>query len=168
MRLLHTSDWHLGRSFHGSSLLAELAEALERIVELAREGDVDAVLIAGDLYDRAIPPAEAVALYNDTLARLRESGAAVVAIAGKHDSHVRVSVYDPLLSAFGVTIRGEVRRCDQPVLVTPRRGGAQAAIDPRPALEPSVEGPSLQPQPPPPEEAGIPGRLTPDTVTRWA
>ena len=57
MRLLHTSDWHLGRSFHGASLLQEQAAALSRIVELARDGAVDAVLIAGDLYDRAIPPA---------------------------------------------------------------------------------------------------------------
>lgn len=168
MRFLHTSDWHLGRSFHGSSLLGEQAQALERIVELAREGAVDAVLIAGDLYDRAIPPAEAVALFNDTLARLRASGAAVVAIAGNHDSHVRVSVYDPLLSAFGVTIRGEVRRCDQPVLVTPRRGGSPVAIYPLPYLEPSVDGPALQPPEALPEGAGIPGRLNPETVTRWA
>ena len=106
MRLLHTSDWHLGRSFHGASLLEEQAAAIERIAELAAEHAVDAVLIAGDLYDRAIPPAEAVQLFNDALARLSANGTAVIAIAGNHDSHVRVSVYDPLLSSFGVTIRG--------------------------------------------------------------
>ena len=60
MRLLHTSDWHLGRQFHGASLLQEQAAALDRIVALAAEAEVDAVLIAGDLYDRAIPPADAV------------------------------------------------------------------------------------------------------------
>ncbi|MBM5816281.1 MAG: exonuclease SbcCD subunit D [Cyanobacteria bacterium K_Offshore_surface_m2_239] len=144
MRVLHTSDWHLGRTFHGAALLEEQAAALDRIVELAREGEVDAVLIAGDIYDRAIPPAEAVRLFNDTLARLRAAGAAVVAIAGNHDSHVRVSVYDPLLSALGVTIRGDVRRANQPVIVTPRRGGGPVAIYPLPFLDPAVDGPSLE------------------------
>lgn len=143
MRFLHTSDWHLGRQFHGASLLQEQAAALERIVELAAEADVDAVLIAGDIYDRAIPPAEAVLLFNDILARLSRSGAAVVAIAGNHDSHVRVSIYDPLLSVFGVTIRGDVRRAHEPVLVSPRRGGPAVAIYPLPYLEPAVDGPSL-------------------------
>jgi DNA repair exonuclease SbcCD nuclease subunit len=143
MRFLHTSDWHLGRSFHGSSLLEEQAAALARMVELAREGEVDAVLIAGDIYDRAIPPAEAVRLFNDTLVELRGTGAVVVAIAGNHDSHVRVSVYDPLLSAFGVSIRGDVRRAERPVIVIPKRGGAPVAIYPLPYLDPSVDGPAL-------------------------
>ncbi|MEB3317392.1 MAG: exonuclease SbcCD subunit D [Cyanobacteriota bacterium] len=143
MRFLHTSDWHLGRSFHGASLLEEQAAALARVVELAREGDVDAVLIAGDIYDRAIPPAEAVRLFTDTLAQLRETGAAVVAIAGNHDSHVRVSVYDPLLSALGVSVRGDVRRAAQPVIVSPRRGGPPVAIYPLPYLDPVVDGAAL-------------------------
>ncbi|MFM1799349.1 MAG: hypothetical protein RLZZ117_1627 [Cyanobacteriota bacterium] len=180
MRFLHTSDWHLGRSFHGASLLEEQAAALERIVALAREAEVDAVLIAGDIYDRAIPPAEAVRLFNDTLAALRATGAAVVAIAGNHDSHVRVSVYDPLLSALGVTIRGDVGRADQPVLVTPRRGGGPVAIYPVPYLDPAVDGAALEE----PERAGakgeagaegqglgspfVGGRLRHEEVTRWA
>lgn len=143
MRLLHTSDWHLGRSFHGASLLEEQSEALDRIVELAREAAVDVVVIAGDLYDRAIPPAEAVSLFTETLARLRRHGIAVVAIAGNHDSHVRVSVYDPLLNDLGVTIRGAVTRATEPVLVEPRRGGAPVALYPLPYLEPVVDGPRL-------------------------
>jgi exonuclease SbcD len=160
MRFLHTSDWHLGRSFHGASLLEEQAAALARIVELAREGEVDAVLIAGDIYDRAIPPAEAVKLFTDTLAQLRQTGAAVVAIAGNHDSHVRVSVYDPLLSALGVSIRGDVRRADQPVIVSPRRGGAPVAIYPLPYLDPAVDGPaSMDP---------LTSRLRHEDVTRFA
>ncbi|MBM5822979.1 MAG: exonuclease SbcCD subunit D [Cyanobacteria bacterium K_Offshore_surface_m2_011] len=167
MRLLHTSDWHLGRNFHGGSLLQDQAAALARIVELARERSVDAVLIAGDIYDRAIPPAEAVQLFNDTLAQLRETGAAVVAIAGNHDSHVRVSIYDPLLSSFGVTIRGDVRRAHEPVLVSPRLGGAPVAIYPLPYLEPAVDGPALSS---PAEEgaAPVPARLRHEDVTRLA
>ncbi|MCT0210125.1 MAG: exonuclease sbcCD subunit D [Cyanobium sp.] len=159
MRLLHTSDWHLGRSFHGVSLLEEQAAAISRIVSLALEHQVDAVLIAGDLYDRAIPPAEAVALFNDALARLSAGGTAVVAIAGNHDSHVRVSVYDPLLSAFNITVRGDVGRAQEPVLVTPRAGGTPVAIYPLPYLEPAVVGPAL---------AGEPVRLRHEEVTRLA
>lgn len=165
MRLLHTSDWHLGRTFHGASLLEEQAAALARIVELAREGAVDAVLIAGDLYDRAIPPSEAVQLFNDTLAQLRQCGAAVVAIAGNHDSHVRVSVYDPLLASFGVTIRGDVRRAHEPVLVSPRLGGPPVAIYPLPYLEPAVDGPGLISAL---KEEALPVRLRHDEVTRLA
>ena len=71
-------------------------------------------------------------MFNDTLAQLRQSGAAVVAIAGNHDSHVRVSVYDPLVASLGVTIRGDVRRAHEPVLVSPRLGGAPLAIYPLP------------------------------------
>jgi DNA repair protein SbcD/Mre11 len=159
MRLLHTSDWHLGRSFHGVSLLEEQAAAISRIAELAREHAVDAVLIAGDLYDRAIPPAEAVDLFNRALAQLSRDGTAVVAIAGNHDSHVRVSVYDPLLSVFGVTVRGDVGRAQEPVLVTPRAGGTPVAIYPLPYLEPAVVGPAL---------AGAPVRLRHEEVTRLA
>ena len=179
MRLLHTSDWHLGRSFHGASLLDEQAEALDRIVELAREAAVDLVVIAGDLYDRAIPPAEAVSLFTDTLARLRSAGIAVVAIAGNHDSHVRVSVYDPLLSALGVTIRGAVTRAAEPVLVQPAAGGAAVAVYPLPYLEPVVDGPRLLAAPAPEgwdsaEEvalelpAGAPARFSHEATTRLA
>jgi exonuclease SbcD len=82
-----------------------------------------------------------------------------VAIAGNHDSHVRVSVYDPLLSAFGVTIRGDLQRAQEPVLVTPRSGGAPVAIYPLPYLEPAVVGPAL---------AGEPVRLRHEEVTRLA
>jgi exonuclease SbcD len=165
MRLLHTSDWHLGRSFHGTSLLEEQAAALERITAIAAEGAVDAVLIAGDLYDRAIPPADAVRLFDATVGRLRETGAAVVAIAGNHDSHIRVSVYDGLLGSLGITIRGEARRCDEPVMVSPRGGGEPVAIYPLPFLEPSLDGPALLP---PLEPGAAPPRLTQEDVTRLA
>lgn len=177
MRLLHTSDWHLGRSFHGASLLDEQAEALDRIVDLAVANAVDLVVIAGDLYDRAIPPAEAVQLFTATLARLRRADIAVVAIAGNHDSHVRVSVYDPLLSALGVTIRGDVGRLQEPVLVQPKDGGQVVAVYPLPYLEPSVHGPLLRQEGQEQQgelgaeavtEAGAGGRLSHEGVTRWA
>ncbi len=143
VRLLHTSDWHLGRSFHGESLLDQQEAALDRIVEICRQDAVDLVVIAGDLYDRAIPPAAAVALFTDTVRRLRADGAVVVAIAGNHDSHVRVAVYDELLTALGVTVRGDWRRSHQPLLVAPRRGGSPLTVYPLPFLEPLLDGPAL-------------------------
>ena len=84
LRLLHTSDWHLGRSLHGESLLADQAWVLERLLELVKEERPDALLVAGDLYDRAVPPPEAVALLDDVLTRLAELGVPVIAVAGNH------------------------------------------------------------------------------------
>jgi exonuclease SbcD len=143
LRLLHTSDWHLGRSFHGESLLDQQEAVLDRIVDICRQEAVDLVVIAGDLYDRAIPPAAAVALFTDTVRRLRADGAVVVAIAGNHDSHVRVAVYDELLTALGVSVRGDWRRSHEPLLVAPRQGGSPLAVYPLPFLEPLLDGPAL-------------------------
>jgi exonuclease SbcD len=146
MRILHTSDWHLGRTFHGASLLAEQAEAIDRMVEMVADGGIDVVVIAGDLYDRAIPPSEAVVLFGDALNRLRVGGAAVVAISGNHDSSIRVGVYDPILTAVGVTIRGDVTRAAEPVVVDPSDGGPPVAVYPLPYLDPTLAGPLLQPE----------------------
>lgn len=143
VRLLHTSDWHLGRNFHGESLLSEQCEALGRLVELAVDADVDLVVIAGDLYDRAIPPVEAITLFSEALIRLHDMGAKVVAITGNHDSATRVAVADQLLEHAGVAIRGDVARCSQPLLLEPNDGGAVVAIYPVPYLEPSIAGPVL-------------------------
>lgn len=138
MRLLHTSDWHLGRTFHGASLQREQAAVIDAIVDLTVATQVDAVIIAGDLFDRAVPPLEAVSLFDDAVARLRATGATVVAISGNHDSAPRVSVHDRLLSAGGVTIRGDLRRAHEPVLVEPARGGSTVAIYPIPYLDPAA------------------------------
>src|SRR5277367_5334535 len=92
MRFLHTSDWHLGRSLHRADLRDAQAAFLDHLVETARSQRVDAVLVAGDVYDRAIPPVDAVALYEDALARLRAAGARVIVISGNHDSARRLGV----------------------------------------------------------------------------
>ena len=143
MRLLHTSDWHLGRTFHGESLLSEQREAVDRLVELAQDAEVDLVVIAGDLYDRAIPPADAITLFNEALVRLHDTGAKIVAIAGNHDSAARVAVADQLLEHAGVTIRGDVARCTRPLRLDPDDGGPTVAVYPLPYLEPSLAGPLL-------------------------
>ena len=143
MRLLHTSDWHLGRTFHGESLLSEQAAAVDRLVGLASEAEVDLVVIAGDLYDRAIPPADAVALFDEALVRLHGTGARIVAIAGNHDSAARVAVGDEILEQAGVTVRGDVGRCVRPLVFDPGDGGPSVAVYPVPYLEPALAGPVL-------------------------
>lgn len=89
MRLLHTSDWHLGRTLHGVDLTAHQQAFLDHLIEVVRAERVDAVLVAGDVYDRAIPPVESVAQLSDALRRLSEH-AAVVLTPGNHDSAIRL------------------------------------------------------------------------------
>ncbi|PCH53720.1 MAG: exonuclease sbcCD subunit D, partial [Burkholderiaceae bacterium] len=90
MRFLHTADWHLGRLFHARSLIEDQSHVLDQFVALVRDLRPDAVLIAGDVYDRAVPPPEAVALLDDVLARIVvDAGVPVVMIAGNHDSAQR-------------------------------------------------------------------------------
>ncbi|HZJ25653.1 MAG TPA: exonuclease SbcCD subunit D [Acidimicrobiia bacterium] len=149
MRLLHTSDWHLGRTFHGASLLDEQAQAVDRIVEMVSEGSIELVVVAGDLYDRAFPPAEAVDLFGDAIDRLRSTGAAVVAISGNHDSSIRVGVHDRILAPTGVTIRGDVSRATEPVMLESADGGPPVAVYPLPYLDPTLAGPILAPEPDP-------------------
>src|SRR4051812_50161424 len=105
MRLLHTSDWHLGRSLHRADLRDAQAAFLDHLVETARAEQVDAVLVAGDVYDRAVPSLEAVELCEQALGRLRETGARVVLISGHHDSAPRLGFRRPLVDAA----RGEPR-----------------------------------------------------------
>jgi exonuclease SbcD len=106
MRILHTSDWHLGRSFGPASLHADQEAFLDWLVEVVRAERVDVVVVAGDLYDRAIPPTESVALLRETLERLVAHRVRVVAIAGNHDGPDRVAAYDGLTDLAGVVVRG--------------------------------------------------------------
>ena len=109
MRLLHTADWHLGRAFHGEDLLGAQAAFVDFVVEAARSAQVDGVLIAGDLYDRALPPVDAVRLASEALARLAEV-APVVAISGNHDSAARLGFGAELLARAGVHVRTDPAR----------------------------------------------------------
>ena len=137
VRFLHTSDWHLGRSLHGEPLLDAQAAVLDHLVDVAAAEAVDAVVVAGDVYDRAIPPVEAVELLDDVLGRLASLGVPVVLIGGNHDSAVRLRFGQDLLAAAGVPVRTDPAGCGQPVLVT-TAAGEQLAIYPLPYLEPSL------------------------------
>ncbi|WKN31700.1 exonuclease SbcCD subunit D [Porifericola rhodea] len=108
MKLLHTADWHLGKRLGDYQRLEEQKAVLEEICEIAEQEDVDAVLIAGDLFDTFNPGTEAVELFYHTVHRLAADGKrAVVAIAGNHDSPDRVEAPDPLARELGIIFHGK-------------------------------------------------------------
>ena len=115
MRLLHTSDWHLGRSLHGVDLLDHQAAYLDHLVDVVRAEQVDAVVVAGDVYDRAIPPVEAVTLLSDTLGRLAEH-TTVVVTSGNHDSATRLG-FGSALMRDRVRLRTRVAGLAEPVVL---------------------------------------------------
>ncbi|RLA51118.1 MAG: exonuclease sbcCD subunit D [Gammaproteobacteria bacterium] len=119
MRLLHTSDWHIGRQLHGVSLLEDQAHVLDQILNTVAEQAVDVVLISGDLYDRSVPPTEAVSLLNANLNRLcRELAVQVIVIAGNHDSAERLDFAADLLGDAGLHIIGPLTADIQPISLT--------------------------------------------------
>ncbi len=117
MRLLHTSDWHLGRTLHRADLRDAQATFLDHLVEVVRAERVDVVVVAGDVYDRAIPPVDAVELCSSAFARLRAAGARVVVISGNHDSARRLGFGAALIDAGGVFLRTDVATADVPVVI---------------------------------------------------
>ncbi|MCG8457829.1 MAG: exonuclease SbcCD subunit D C-terminal domain-containing protein [Holophagales bacterium] len=108
MRLLHTADWHLGQRFHDQRRADDERHALEQILALARERQVDSILVAGDVFDTANPGAEEQERYYDFLSRARsEAGvASVVVIGGNHDSALRLDGPRQLLSSLGIHVVG--------------------------------------------------------------
>ena len=132
MRLIHTSDWHLGRSFHQVGLLGAQAAYLDHLVEVVRAERVDAVLVSGDVYDRALPSPDTVALLSETLVRLVDAGAQVVVSSGNHDSATRLGFAGGLLERAGVHLRTSVADVGRPVVV------GDVAVHPLPYLEPAL------------------------------
>lgn len=121
MRILHTSDWHIGRSFHGHSTLDALRGVLEALVVQVRDHDVDVVIVAGDVFDSATPAAGAYTLLTDTLRGLAETGAAVVVTSGNHDSAARLGFQAGLLRD-GVHVLTDPAAIGTPVTVADEHG----------------------------------------------
>jgi DNA repair protein SbcD/Mre11 len=136
MRLLHTSDWHIGRSLHGTDLLAEQEAVLSGLAAVVRAESVDAVVVAGDVYDRAVPSADATGVLDRVVGRLLAAGAAVVMTPGNHDSARRLGTFSGLLSAAGLHVRASTRSLDEPVMLSDEHG--DVAIYGLPFLEPEV------------------------------
>ncbi len=106
MKFLHTADLHIGKKIFELSLIEDQKYILTQIYDIACKEQVDAVLIAGDVYDRAVPSTEAVMLLDDFLTRLQKKGISVIMISGNHDSPERVSFADAILEKQGVFIAG--------------------------------------------------------------
>lgn len=116
MKFLHTADWHVGRTLNGWSLLEEQEWALAQIVDLAVREQVDGVLIAGDLYDRAVPPVEAIRLFNKTLAQLvLEQGIPVYAISGNHDGAERLHFGRDFFQSQGLHLSTRLEEAFSPI-----------------------------------------------------
>lgn len=115
MKILHTADWHLGKRLENFSRLPEQTEVLGEICEITERENIDAVVIAGDLYDNFNPPTEAIELFYKTLKRLANNGKrAVIAIAGNHDSPERIEAPDPLARECGIIFAGFPNTCISP------------------------------------------------------
>jgi exonuclease SbcD len=137
MRLIHTADWHLGRIFHGVHLTEDQAYVLDQLVDLVKESRVDAVLVAGDVYDRAVPPPDAVRLLDDVLTRLAEDcRTPVILIAGNHDSPERLAFGSRLLSQQGLHVVG--LPAADPAQIVLRDEHGPVSIYPLPYAEPAV------------------------------
>lgn len=112
MRILHTADWHLGQTLKGFSREHEHRAVLDGLVALVRERAIDAVLIAGDIFDHPIPSGQSQLLFYETLVRLNAArpGIQIVVTAGNHDNAGRLEAPRPLLASLNVHIIGNVRR----------------------------------------------------------
>ena len=132
MLILHTSDWHLGRTFHGVDILDVQRRAMSEIVQWVRDRGVDVVLVSGDVYDRAQPRTEVVELLNTTLGEIREAGAQVVLTSGNHDSPARLGFGADIMAHGGVHLLTSVAGAERPVVFR-RRNGSVTGERARPA-----------------------------------
>jgi exonuclease SbcD len=136
MRFLHTADWHLGKVMYGERLIEEQAHALEQILTIAEEGHIDALVVSGDVYDRSVPPTEAVRLLDDFLSRLVLGlGVHVIMIAGNHDSPHRLQFASRVLAANKLRLVGSLESAE-PVVLGDKFG--PVSFHPIPYCEPII------------------------------
>lgn len=119
MKFIHTSDWHIGRQFHNISLLDDQRYVLDQLIDYIRLESVDALVIAGDIYDRSIPPAAAVELLDDVLSTICLGlSVPVILIPGNHDSAERLRFGANQLKQAGLYILADLAKVAQPVIIT--------------------------------------------------
>jgi DNA repair protein SbcD/Mre11 len=136
VRILHTSDWHLGRSFHREGMLGHQAAYVDHLLDVVERERVDLVVVAGDVYDRALPPVDAVRLADEAFARLASSRAQLVVTSGNHDSAQRLGFGSRLIDAAGVFIRTDAATAGVPVLLEDEHG--PVAVYGLPYLDPDT------------------------------
>ncbi len=127
MRILHTSDWHLGQHFMGKSRQAEHSALIDWLLAKVSEKTVDAVLVAGDIFDTGTPPSYARELYNQLVLRLHTAGVALLLLGGNHDSVAMLGESRELLARLGATVVAAATDVAQ-VLVLPQRDGSPGCI----------------------------------------
>lgn len=116
MRFLHTADWHIGKKLHGYELLEEQQHAFEDILKIAKEEAVDAIVIAGDLYDRSVPSIEAINTFNQMIVKMNlEEQYPVFAISGNHDSSIRLETGGPWFAQSNFYLHTRLEQAFQPI-----------------------------------------------------
>ena len=128
MRILHTADWHLGKTLKGVDRTAEIAGALDEVLRIVKEERVELLVAAGDLFDRPQVPSEAEAVFYDFLMRLKELGVPLLGVAGNHDPRGRLAAMEGVLGVLGAEIGAELRLKEE--------GGVRARGELRAALLP--------------------------------
>jgi exonuclease SbcD len=119
MKFIHTSDWHIGRQFHNVSLLDDQRHVLEQIVAYIEAESVDALVIAGDIYDRSVPPSKAVELLDEFVSRIcTDMKVPIILIPGNHDGAERLRFGSRQLSGAGLHILGDLEQVTEPVVIT--------------------------------------------------
>lgn len=136
MKILHTSDWHIGRTFHGHSTVAHLRIVLDALVEAVHEQGVDVVAVAGDIFDSATPAADYYTVLSDAVRAIREAGATVVMTSGNHDSAARLGFMAEFAGLAGVHVMTRPEQLAQPVTLADEHGAVH--VYGIPYLEPAL------------------------------
>lgn len=136
MKILHTSDWHIGRTFHGVDLLADQRRALDAVADMVAEHAVDVVVVPGDVFDRAVPSADAVRLCTSAFERIRAAGARIVVTSGNHDSPARLGAGASFAAAGGLHVFTTVAEVGEPAVMSDEHG--DVAFYGIPYLEPDA------------------------------
>src|SRR6188768_1882089 len=136
MKILHSSDWHIGRTFHGNPTLGHLTEVLCALVQVVRDEQIDVVVVAGDIFDSATPAADSYDVLTAALRGIREAGAQVVLTSGNHDSATRLGFNSGFTGLAGVHIVTRHDQLDHPITIDDEFGPVQ--FYGIPYLEPSI------------------------------
>jgi len=122
MRILHTSDWHIGRTFHAHSTVENLRVVLAALVDEVRQRGVDVVVVAGDIFDSATPAADFYTVLSSALRQLREAGATVIMTSGNHDSATRLGFQSEFAQLAGIHVITRHDQLDTPVTISDEHG----------------------------------------------
>ena len=122
MKILHTSDWHIGRTFHTHSTLGSLRQVFDALVAAVRTHQIDVVAVAGDVFDSAVPSAESYTVLSAALRSLRDAGATVVMTSGNHDSAARLGFQSEWAGLAGIHVVTRHDQYREPIIVTDAHG----------------------------------------------